>query len=139
MGVDLVTNRRIKDGQVIVAGHIISINLKVVSMTDFDVILGMLWLAENYASIDCHKKKVVFSPPTRPNFKFKGTCTGVTPKIVSMMKAKRLVQQGGWDILTCTVDVKGKEKTMDTVSTVNQFPSVDFGSCRLRDRTQTRN
>lgn len=48
MGVDLVTNRRIKDGQVIVAGHIISINLKVVSMTDFDVILGMLWLAENY-------------------------------------------------------------------------------------------
>ena len=41
-----------------------------------------------------------------------------------MMKAKRLVQQGGWAILACAVDVKGKEKTMDTVSIVNEFSSV---------------
>ena len=80
MGVDLVTENRIKDGQVIVAGQIISADLNVVSMTDFDVILEIDWLAENYVSIDCHKKKVIFSPPTRPNFKFKGTCMGVTPK-----------------------------------------------------------
>jgi len=39
VGVDLVIENRIKDGQVIVAGQIISVDLKVVSMTDFDVIL----------------------------------------------------------------------------------------------------
>ena len=44
---------------------------------DFDVILGMDWLAENLAGIDYHKK-VVFTPPNRLTFKFKGICTGTT-------------------------------------------------------------
>ena len=63
-------------------------------MTNFDVILGMNWLAENHASIDYHKKEVIFSSLLGPNFKFKGTCIGTTPKVVSMMKVKRLFQQG---------------------------------------------
>lgn len=29
-------------------------------------------LVENYVSIDCHKKEVVFPPPTKSNFMFKG-------------------------------------------------------------------
>ena len=38
-GVDLVTKNRVKDGQVVIAGQTINIDLKVVDMTDFDVIL----------------------------------------------------------------------------------------------------
>ena len=79
-------------------------------MTDFNVILGIDWLAENCASIDCRKKEVVFSPPARPSFKFNRTSTRTTPKVVSVMKAKRLVQQGSWTIFACSVDVRGKEK-----------------------------
>ena len=41
-----------------------------------------------------------------------------------MMKANRLVQQGGWAILACVVDVRGKEKTLENVSIVNEFPYV---------------
>ena len=41
-----------------------------------------------------------------------------------MMKAKRLVQQGGWTILACAIDVRGKEKTLENVSIVNEFPNV---------------
>ena len=62
-------------------------------MTDFNVILDMDWLAKNRASIDCCKKKVVFSPFARSNFQFKGTSTWTTPKVVMMMKAKRLVNK----------------------------------------------
>ena len=40
-GVDLVTKNRVKDGQVLIAGQTIHVDLKVVDMTDFDVILGM--------------------------------------------------------------------------------------------------
>ena len=40
------------------------------------------------------------------------------------MKAKRLVQQGGWAILIFFVDVKGKEKTLENVLVVNEFPDV---------------
>ena len=94
----------------------------VVNMTDFDVILGMDWLTENHASIDCRKKEVKFSPPTEPTFKFKATSTRITPKVVSMMKAKKLVQQGGLAILACAVDVREKEKTLENVPIVNEFP-----------------
>ena len=41
-----------------------------------------------------------------------------------MMKAKRLVQQGGWTTLACVVDVRGKEKTLENVSIVNEFSDV---------------
>ena len=93
-------------------------------MTNFDVILGMDWLAENFASIDFHKKEVIFTPPNGLTFKFKETFTGTTPKIISMMKARRLIQQGGWAFLACAVNTKGKEKPIDTVSIVNKFMDV---------------
>ena len=40
------------------------------------------------------------------------------------MKGKRLVQQGGWAILACAMDVRGKEKTLENVLIVNEFPNV---------------
>ena len=123
-GVDLVTKNRVKDGQVVIAGKTIHVDLKVVDMTDFDVILGMDWLAKNFASIDCHKKEVIFTPPNGLTFKFKGTFTGTTPKIISMMKARRLVQQGGWAFLACAVNTKGKEKPIGIVPIVNEFIDV---------------
>ena len=124
VGVDLVTKNRVKDGQVVIAGQTIHVDLKVVDMTDFDVKLGMDWLAENFANIDCHKKEVIFTPPNGLTFKFKGTLAGTTPKIISMMKARRLVQQGRWAFLACSVNTKGKEKPIDTVSIVNEFMDV---------------
>ena len=80
-------------------------------MMDFDVILGMDWLAENFASIDCHKKEVIFTPPNGLTFKFKGTFTGTTPKIILMMKARRLVQQGGVSVFSLCSKHKRKGKT----------------------------
>ena len=41
-----------------------------------------------------------------------------------MIKAKRLVQQRVWAILACAVDIKGKEKAMDMVPIMNEFPNV---------------
>ena len=67
---------------------------------------------------------MIFSQSVGPSFKFKGTNTGATLKVVLMMKAKRLVQQGGWTILACVVDIRGKEKTLENVSIVNEFPNV---------------
>ena len=123
-GVDLVSRDRVKDDQVIIGNQTLCIDLMVVNMMDFDVILDMDWLAKNRARIGCRKKEVKFSPPTGPTFKFRGTSTRITPKVVSMMKAKRLVQQGGWAILACVVDVRGKEKTLENVPIVNEFPDV---------------
>ena len=41
-----------------------------------------------------------------------------------MMKAKRLVHQGELAILAYAIDIKGKEKKMDTLPIVNEFLNV---------------
>ncbi|XP_058202872.1 uncharacterized protein LOC131317330 [Rhododendron vialii] len=47
-------------------------DLRVIEMTDFDVILGMDWLTAHRAVIDCHQKVVTAYAPDGTSFKFKG-------------------------------------------------------------------
>ncbi|KAA0036775.1 gag protease polyprotein [Cucumis melo var. makuwa] len=47
-----------------------------------------------HASIDCSRKEVVFNPPSAASFKFKGVGTVVLPKVISVMKASKLLNQG---------------------------------------------
>lgn len=63
-------------------------------MHDFNVILGMNWLAANHASIDYSHKEIVFNPPTEASFKYKRVGIVVLPKVISVMKANKLLNQG---------------------------------------------
>ena len=38
----------------------------------YDVILGMTWLSQYYAVIDCREKKINFKIPLQPEFQFSG-------------------------------------------------------------------
>ncbi|WP_323159104.1 hypothetical protein, partial [Pseudomonas viridiflava] len=68
----MLARDKIKDGQIEISGELLVATLIVLPMSGFDVILGMEWLAANHALIDCHWKEVVFRPPGRPSFKFRG-------------------------------------------------------------------
>ena len=48
------------------------VDLMPLSIHDFDLILGMDWLAAYHASIDCFKKEVVFKMPNEVEFNFQG-------------------------------------------------------------------
>jgi hypothetical protein len=41
-------------------------------MIDFDVILGMDWLASNHAKLDCYSKVIKFKIPGKPTFIYRG-------------------------------------------------------------------
>ncbi|TYK25799.1 ty3-gypsy retrotransposon protein [Cucumis melo var. makuwa] len=69
---NMLSEEKVKACQIEIAGHVIEVTLFVLDMLDFDVILGMDWLAANHASIDCSRKEVTFNPPSMANFKFKG-------------------------------------------------------------------
>ncbi|GKC72252.1 retrotransposon protein, putative, ty3-gypsy subclass, partial [Tanacetum coccineum] len=43
-------------------------NLLPLEMSDFDIILGMDWLTEHRATIDCHTKRVIFGDLNNPEF-----------------------------------------------------------------------
>ena len=109
VGIELLTENRVKDGQVVIVGRTIKVDLKVVDISDFDVILGMDWLAKNFVSID-HHKKVVFTPPKRLTFKFKRTCTGTTPKTISMIRQTPGTIRGVGEYRLCSKHKQKKKK-----------------------------
>ncbi|TYK20316.1 gag protease polyprotein [Cucumis melo var. makuwa] len=65
----MLSKEKVKACQIEIAGHVIEVTLLVRDMLDFDVILGMNWLAANHASIDCSRKEVAFNPPSMVSFK----------------------------------------------------------------------
>nr|GFC30770.1 reverse transcriptase domain-containing protein [Tanacetum cinerariifolium] len=51
-------------------------NLLPLEMSDFDIILGMDWLTEHRATIDCHSKRVIFGDLNNPEFIYHGSRPG---------------------------------------------------------------
>ncbi|XP_022155341.1 uncharacterized protein LOC111022474 [Momordica charantia] len=83
----LGTSQVVKGGQLSFDGQALDVKLIQLDMQDFDVILGMDWLAANRANIDCSKKEVSFRLPSGQNFIFKGVKAGV-PRVVSRRGCK---------------------------------------------------
>ncbi|KAL4023182.1 hypothetical protein IC575_016932 [Cucumis melo] len=83
--------KKIKACRVEMANHMLDVTLLMLDMRDFDVILGMDWLSANHASIDYFGKEVVFNPPSGPSFKFRGVDIVCIPKVISAMKASKLL------------------------------------------------
>ncbi|GKD39719.1 putative reverse transcriptase domain-containing protein [Tanacetum coccineum] len=56
-----------------VGDNIRSANLLHLEMSDFDIILGMDWLTQHRATIDCHTKRVIFGDLNNPEFIYHGS------------------------------------------------------------------
>ncbi|TYK13576.1 pol protein [Cucumis melo var. makuwa] len=91
---------------------------------DFDVILGMDWLSANHASIDCFGKEVVFNPPSETSFKFKRAGIVCIPKVISAMKASKLLSQGTWGILASVVDTREPKISLSFEPVVREYLDV---------------
>ncbi|KAA0060263.1 ty3-gypsy retrotransposon protein [Cucumis melo var. makuwa] len=89
----MLSKEKVKACQIEIAGHVIEVTLLVLDMLDFDVILGMDWLAANHATIDCFCKEVAFNPPSLASFKFKREGSRSLPKVISAMRASKLLSQ----------------------------------------------
>ena len=44
----------------LVEGRELFVNLFLLDVIDFNMILGIDWLAQHYATLDCQKKEVIF-------------------------------------------------------------------------------
>ncbi|GKA02720.1 putative reverse transcriptase domain-containing protein [Tanacetum coccineum] len=57
-----------------------SANLLPLEMSDFNIILGMDWLTEHRATIDCHTKRVIFGDLNNLEFIYHGSRPGLPPE-----------------------------------------------------------
>ena len=58
-------------------------DLVLFDVIDFDVILGMDWLAQHYSLLDCHKKVVIFRISNEDEFRLRGN-KSYMPQISSL-------------------------------------------------------
>ncbi|KAL4027946.1 hypothetical protein IC575_011136 [Cucumis melo] len=120
----MLSKEKVKACQIEIAGHVIEVTLLVLDMLDFDVILGMDWLAANHASIDCSRKEVTFNPPSMASFKFKGEGSKSLPQVISAIRASKLVSQGTWGILASMVDTREVDVSLSSEPVVRDYLDV---------------
>ncbi|TYK08869.1 gag protease polyprotein [Cucumis melo var. makuwa] len=93
----LLSKEKIKACRVVIANHELDVTLLVLDMQDFDVILGMDWLG---AGIVC------------------------IPKVISAMKARKLLNQGTWGIFASVVDTREPGVSLSSKPVVREYPDV---------------
>ncbi|KAL0551545.1 hypothetical protein IC582_010634 [Cucumis melo] len=120
----MLSKEKVKACRIEIGGHVIEVTLLVLDMLDFDVILGMDWLAVNHASIDCSCKEVAFNPPSMASFKFKGEGLRSLPQVISATRANNLLSQGTWSILTSVVDTREVDVSLSSEPVVRDYPDV---------------
>ncbi|KAL0546159.1 hypothetical protein IC582_016065 [Cucumis melo] len=120
----MLSKEKVKACQIEIAGHVIEVTLIVLDMLDFDVILGMDWLAANHASIDCSRKEVTFNPPSMASFKFNGGGSKSLPQVISAIRASKLLSQGTWGILASVVDTREADVSLSSEPVVRDYPDV---------------
>nr|GFB84030.1 putative reverse transcriptase domain-containing protein [Tanacetum cinerariifolium] len=71
-----------------------AINALPLDMCEFDLILGMDWLTEHHATIDCRSYRVIFGDIHAPEFVYHGSLPGKSMQIISSMQARTLLSHG---------------------------------------------
>lgn len=104
---DMVVSRRwVRSLSVIVEGRELSVDLIELVMIEFDMILGMDWLAKYRAMINYRCSMVTFDPKGKKPFVFVGSRYGPRLSMIhSALRAKKLMCQGCIRFLAGVVDI----------------------------------
>ncbi|KAK1369626.1 hypothetical protein POM88_035718 [Heracleum sosnowskyi] len=87
---------------------------------EFDVILGMDWLTDYDARIDCKDKRVTLVTPEKKEVIFKGEKQ--TKKFLTMIQTKRLLKQGCEAYLAYVIDTEKEVSKLEDIPVVSEFP-----------------
>ncbi|XP_070036975.1 uncharacterized protein [Nicotiana tomentosiformis] len=110
--------------QIRVEGRDTLADLIVPDMIDFDMLMGMDWLSSCYAIVDCHAKIVKFEIPNEPNFILRGSQVPEICKVVSFMKAQRLLKKGCLGLLAIVNDTRKEIVSIENIPVVREFSDV---------------
>ena len=105
-----------------IVGHKFYVDLIPFELGEFDVILGMDWLLDYDARIDCKSKKVPLRVFEEVEVEFRGQRQ--TKKFLSIIQAKRMLRQGCEAYLAHVVDIKKETPRIEDIAMVNEFYDI---------------
>ena len=124
LGASLTTYQYLKDCPISFSGKLLSANLIILPIESYDVILGMDWLSENYAQMDCRTKIVTVGKPGEDRI----TCQGHGKKeqkfLISATSARRFVSKGAYCFLAYLINKPELQPKIEEVKVVRDFKGV---------------
>ena len=120
----VVTDSVCKSCVVKIADRELLADLTLLEMWDFDIILGMDWLATHYAIVDCHRKKVIFQVPGEIEFCFVRSGAYTSPRVISALQARRMMKKRCKGYLATVRDTQQGELKLEDIPIVREFPDV---------------
>ena len=107
-----------------VQNHVFLANLIQLPFREFDVILGMDWLSEHRAVVDCESKKLFLRTPSGAEFSITGEKPECLPSVISSMKAQKMIRKGCQAYLIYALESKENSLELNDIPTVRDFPEV---------------
>nr|GEV17830.1 putative reverse transcriptase domain-containing protein [Tanacetum cinerariifolium] len=101
-----------------------AINAFPLDMCEFDLLLGMDWLTEHHATIDCRSYQVIFGDIHAPEFIYHGSLPGKSMQIISALQARTLLSHGCEGFLATIHDMTSDVSPIHEQSIVSEFPDV---------------
>ncbi|RVX22738.1 Retrovirus-related Pol polyprotein from transposon 17.6 [Vitis vinifera] len=123
MGDSVVASRMLRNCIVMIGYREMPVDLVLLDLQDFDVILGMDWLASYHASVDCFEKRVTFSIPGQPKFSFEGKHVDRPLRMISALRASSLLKKGCQGFLASVMSNESDLKLED-IPIVKEYPDV---------------
>ncbi|XP_071925957.1 uncharacterized protein [Coffea arabica] len=123
----LMSHTRYPNGSVELKDKKLEVDLVQINMSDFDVILGMGWLARHFVQIDCRKKRVLFMKPNEEDFSYQeniGSRRVRRLPLLSAMQAYRAIRKGCEAYLAYVVDTEEEEMSLEKNPVLKDFPDV---------------
>nr|GFA54018.1 putative reverse transcriptase domain-containing protein [Tanacetum cinerariifolium] len=99
-----------------------AINALPLDMCEFDIILGMDWLTEHHATIDCRSYRVIFGDIHAPEFIYHGSLPGKSMQIISALQARTLLSYGCEGFLANIHDTTSDVPSIHDQPIVSEFP-----------------
>ncbi|XP_070050468.1 uncharacterized protein [Nicotiana tomentosiformis] len=121
---DPAISRRVYRDCTVVVHRSTAADLIELYMVEFDVILGMDWLASCYANIDCRLKMVRFQFLGEPILECKGNMASPKGGFISYLKVGKMIRKGYIYHLVRVHDVKVESPTIQSIPVVNELPDV---------------
>ena len=107
-----------------IGGAELEVDFISLEMNEFDIILGMDWLAASHANIDCRKKEVTFRGQDGEECCFLGAKPRNPTNLISVMKARKLLKKGCEGFLAYIGENEAKEISIESLEVIKDFKDV---------------
>ncbi|GMI66048.1 hypothetical protein HRI_000274100 [Hibiscus trionum] len=123
-GETVVTRKLFRRCHLVVQEHVFHVDLMELPFYGFDVILGMDWLAEHRAVVDCENKRVSLKLADDYEVVVVGENVKFLANVVSSLEASRMLRQGCEAYLAFVMNPSSKELRVQDIRVVKEFPGV---------------